>query len=85
MAVKVPSSAHYSENRAKYPCRGESYPCAVCGKPVNNPKHYLHIEGCWALEPGEAVKDESADLGLQPVGTDCLRRHPELRPCTIPA
>lgn len=61
-----------------------AYPCVVCGLPVARPRFYVHmIEGGGvALHPDfEATwVADGGDMGLYPVGPECLRRHPELKP-----
>jgi hypothetical protein len=63
---------------------GDTYPCACCGLPVPKPKFYVHMidGGGIALHPDDEAlyTDDGGDMGLQPVGTDCLKRHPELKP-----
>jgi len=67
-------------------------PCAVCDKPLNVTKHKLFV---WVHEGGASVVTEAegkelnaagrkgADMGLQPVGRDCLRKNPQLAPYVI--
>lgn len=79
--IKIPTSASYSKNYAGH--SGEHEPCCVCGKAVKAPRHYLHMHcgGSHAVTEAEAATlPDNADLGMQPVGADCLRKHPELRP-----
>lgn len=65
---------------------GDTYPCACCGLPVPKPKFYVHMihGGGVALHPDDEdiYIEDGGDMGLQPVGTDCLKRHPELKPFT---
>ena len=82
--IAVPMSSNYSENAEK--CHGDTYPCAVCGKPCPNPKWMLHLH----YGGGVAILDEEfeqaeiecygGDLGGYPIGVICLRQHPELKP-----
>lgn len=64
------------------------YPCVICGRPVNTKGHHFMVwvhlggshvvtraEGEWLNANGRA----GADLGAQPIGKDCLRRHPEFK------
>lgn len=59
-------------------------PCVICGSPVKAPgKYFVHMmEGGWSIcTPDEdANVDEPSDLGLQPIGSQCVRAHPELKP-----
>ena len=85
MAVMyIPRDPRYSKN-FKGMISGDSVgPCIVCGKLIKAPgKYFVHMmDGgdsiCTADEDDKV--DPGGDLGFQPIGTDCLRRYPELRP-----
>lgn len=60
--------------------RDDFQPCFVCGRPVDTKKatmRWLHVinGGSHAAEPDDKI-DEGGDLGMHPVGADCLRRQP---------
>jgi len=61
---------------------GDWYPCFVCQVPCN-PKGAKLIHLCGG---GSLVRDPQEDCGgtgclaSYPVGPNCLRRHPELKP-----
>jgi len=65
-------------------CKGdEEVPCIICGRPVRNWKLSIHVHngGADAVTEAEAATlDEAADLGCWPIGANCLRQHPELKP-----
>lgn len=70
-------------------CRDGEAPCVVCGRPIKLATHryflWVHNGGADAVtyEEGErlnATGHGGADLGGHPVGADCLRRFPELKP-----
>jgi hypothetical protein len=81
--IQVPSSPRYGQN-----FQGVSHgdgPCCVCGKGIQVGRTFLHLHyggGTAILESefAEAERASSGDLGLQPIGADCLARHPELQP-----
>lgn len=62
------------------------YPCVVCGRAVNNPKHFVRLFwGYTAVTRAEAAEiiakeGHGSDLGGYPVGANCLKKHPELLP-----
>lgn len=66
----------------------DAYPCVICGIPVNKPRFMCHVVGGGgvALHPDDEhlfAADEAAlngDVGCHPVGADCLRRFPEMKP-----
>jgi hypothetical protein len=61
----------------------ETAPCIICGRPCKDPKYMIHEHegGGTAVAEEEAAKlDGAGDMGLQPIGADCLDEHPELRP-----
>lgn len=59
-------------------------PCVICGRPVKKPgKYFVHVMdggGSICTPDEDAFVDEAGDLGMQPIGSDCVRRHPELKP-----
>jgi hypothetical protein len=74
--VRIPESTKpYRE-----PC--EKDPCVVCGREVKNPRHYLEVVdgGAYAAVPGSADVNDAGYVGGLPIGPDCLRQHPELKP-----
>lgn len=65
---------------------GRTEPCVVCGRPIKTPRWYVHVVdgGASVCDPNiENWPDGAGDLGWLPVGPECLRRHPELRPYTV--
>jgi hypothetical protein len=56
-------------------------PCIVCGKDVTTPNpQFLHIVyGDTIIDPAVVWPDQDSDLGWHPVGSGCLRRHPQLK------
>lgn len=63
---------------------GDSYPCAVCGVHVPRAKVFVHmIEGggvALHCADAEAYVPDGGDMGMYPVGSDCIKAHPELKP-----
>jgi hypothetical protein len=58
-------------------------PCLLCGKPVKTPRYWLHEHeggGVVVTEAEAATLDEQSDMGMWPIGADCLKKHPDLRP-----
>ena len=72
-------SIRYHKNQDK--CKGDDTPCIVCGKPVKNIKHMLHIwDGYSAVKQAEIDDlDPAGDTGMYPIGKTCLRNNPELK------
>jgi uncharacterized cupin superfamily protein len=70
-------------------------PCVICGKltKITDKTNHLHVHAGGALivnEDEAASMDSGGDMYFFPVGNDCLRRHPELKPYvqhfeTVPA
>lgn len=64
-----------------------SYPCVICGLPVSKPRFYCHMIGGGgvALHPADEAEyqPDGGDMGSYPVGSDCLRRFPEMKPFTV--
>lgn len=84
--IEIPVSDQYEKN-----FRGISRyhgPCVVCGKDVKVGKYWL-IEvggGGTAALPGSPEsldEDDAGFMGEQPIGPDCLKNHPELKPYVV--
>jgi hypothetical protein len=85
--VEIERDPNWLRNHWRY--GQNSDPCAVCGRPTHNnskTRHWIH-EHCGG---GRAVTNEQAkeldsasDLGYQPIGADCWRKHPELHPFEV--
>ena len=61
-------------------------PCIFCGKGVKEPwKNTVHIFWGFTLVTKEEAENlnSNGDLGAWPVGTDCLKKHPEIVPYII--
>jgi hypothetical protein len=84
--IKIPRSPTAERNNAT----DDAAPCVICGKLVKAPKFMLHVHqgGSHAVTAEEAADlnangGEPSDCGGHPIGADCLRRHPELKPYVI--
>lgn len=80
MAQLIHTSASYFKNfEGVSRFRG---PCVICGKDVKH-GHTLIVD----METDEAITEAEAkdryDVGTQPIGSDCLRNHPELKSYVI--
>jgi hypothetical protein len=89
-AIKIPRSKNYGRNRAASN-DSSAYACVVCGKDLTDPQHalWVHEGGSHAVTQAEGERlnregHEGADLGAHPIGDDCLRAHPELKPYVTP-
>lgn len=88
----IPTSKNYFKNLEQLgPRSGNAegnLPCVVCGKgiPTATAKHWVRVFwGTVVVMPDEARaiidhESDAGDLGFNAVGSDCLRKHPELRP-----
>ena len=80
------SRAKSERDRGRHPANAT--PCIVCGRPVKiTPRTawvHVHMGGSHIVTEEEAKGlDEAAGLGGWPVGADCLRTHPEVKPYVI--
>lgn len=78
MIPLVSTKQHHKQSATT---RNEHDPCIVCGKAMRRAVTFLHVVegGSHIVKRGEPYTNEKADLGLHPIGADCLRRRPELR------
>lgn len=82
--IEVPQHPDYDKNSCK--ATSDDYPCVVCGKPVKAGKGhsvYLGKGGSHLLLESEADPAASDFLGVYPLGRDCLRNNPQLRPYVL--
>ena len=61
--------------------------CIVCSKPINTDRHKLWVRilyGCYICTAAEAEKEEAespgSDTGYYPVGKECIKRFPQIKP-----
>lgn len=83
--IKIPFSPDYSKNRHRYNQSDNNQPCIICGKLVKdqNNRYSVHVHngGTYLVTEEEAANlNDAGDCGMYPIGPDCLRQHPELRP-----
>ena len=87
--VLSPKSASWSANYERYEaaCDPNMVPCVICGKPINAKvaRYWLHDIGGGRglyLHPGDEDRyvPNGADMGNSPIGENCLRSRPELKP-----
>jgi len=79
--LKIIRNADYDKwkNRVK----GDDAPCIICGRGAgsNAPVVHVHNGGDSVVTDEEvATLDDAGDLGLQPIGRNCLKKHPEYLP-----
>lgn len=80
--INIPSSPVRERNERIYGNNGGGA-CIVCSKPINTDKHRLWVrifEGCFICTAAEAEADPAGDTGYYPVGKECVKRFPELKP-----
>jgi hypothetical protein len=77
-------SKNYDRNRLT--ADGGKEGCVICGKDIKDAKYWLHLFwGLTAVTEEEAAEinrkeGDGGDMYFFPIGTDCLKRHPELKP-----
>lgn len=78
----IPPNYHKNMEKA-----GDAPTCVICGRGITsaNPRMvHVHCGGWTLVTEDEATHlDPAADMGLFPIGPECLRRHPEIRPYVI--
>lgn len=78
--IEIPRSPAPDKRRR---AGGDAYPCVVCGIAVTKPKFTCHLidGGGTALhrDDEDRYEPDGGDVGHYPIGTDCLRRHPEMK------
>jgi hypothetical protein len=91
--LAIPVNPRYFENLERRNGNRSGYlPCIVCGKGIQDGrvKHSAYVYwGSHLVTPEEharlMVEDGGAgDMGLYAVGSDCLKKHPEILPYLAP-
>lgn len=80
--IPIPVHPNYFMNRERH---GDAYPCVVCGRKCHNPRWGVRVVsgGGYIGTDEDANADPGGDLGIYPIGGDCLREHPEIKPYAI--
>ena len=85
--VEITRSANYEKNQDRARLTAGLVPCAVCAKACNqNTARWVHeCAGGGFAYPADVHGDsgEAGCLGLQAVGPDCWKIHPELHPFEV--
>jgi hypothetical protein len=75
----TPPDYHKNLERA-----GDLPTCAICGRGIKakNPQSvHVHAGGAAIVTEEEAaILSAAADMGWFPIGPECLRKHPEIKP-----
>lgn len=86
--VPAETTSDWHEN-SQTRCSGDDWPCVICGRGIKNAEtksRWLHLVdgGMHFLRPGVDWDDDASDLGSHPIGADCLKKRPWLRPFVTP-
>jgi hypothetical protein len=91
--VKVPYNDDHHEQTQRTNAYRDGYePCVVCGRAVNQTKpHWMvrvHYGGDRVVTDAMAdrlneIGFANAELGGHPIGPDCLKQHPEIKPYAV--
>jgi hypothetical protein len=82
----INTSPKKHDNEDRFHCDPKTQsPCFVCGKPVDTTKRFasVHIHeggGVVVTEEEAAMMDSSGDMYSFPIGPECLRKQPALKP-----
>lgn len=91
--IDIPKKPAPERMKRARPGDENSYPCVICGLSVSKPRFHCHMIGGGgvALHPDDESEfaadssEQAGDMGFYPVGSDCLRRFPEMKPFVIKA
>lgn len=83
--IKIPRSSDYSRNADRV--KGDESPCVVCGKGVKRESRTLTVHvgygGGHLLLENEVDYTSDDYCGEHPIGRDCLKKNPDLKPYVI--
>jgi hypothetical protein len=82
--IEIHCNPNHNDNAEKIKDPSNETECLVCGKGIKWPWiNSIHVYlGYYAVTEDEEI-DESGDTGMFPIGSDCLKKHPELLPYII--
>lgn len=83
--MKIPTSPHYARRYGGMIDGDSEGPCVVCGRPVKAPARLVvHVieGGNTICTPEEDARyaATAGDMGEQPLGAECAKRFPALKP-----
>lgn len=81
--IEIPCNRDFNEQFDRSQKNGRYQPCVVCGRICTNPRFMVHVHGGFSVlvrEDEVSGLQEGADMGMYPIGSNCLRQHPELKP-----
>jgi hypothetical protein len=91
--IAVPYNDDHHEQCERTGAMRDGYePCIVCGRAVNVGKNHwrvrVHDGGSRIMHDTEADKLNelgfaASELGSHPIGPDCLKKHPEVKPYAV--
>jgi hypothetical protein len=88
--IEIPYNEDFSDNVDRYHSWRDGYmPCIICGKPVDmskNPTMVNVVQGSELAteEEAEAIMTTGhGDCGGYPIGANCLKKRPELKPYAL--
>jgi len=86
LMIDIPFNKDFSEQMERTG-NGEYPSCIICGRGIRVPRRMVHVHDGFASLVSEqeaqelnASGHEGADMGMWPIGSDCLKLHPELKP-----
>jgi hypothetical protein len=91
--IEYVQNADHRQNEQR--CKSGETPCAICGKGIKQGAKvkwiHIHDGGQYVVTEAEAavfdaedkVQNVSSELGWWPVGNECMRKHPELKPYVV--
>lgn len=85
-SITIKCSPNYNKNSEN--CKPNESPCIICGKGISGPAPYVHAHNgtlSFIVTEEEAERlnaagKSGADMGCWPIGPDCLKKNPQLKP-----
>lgn len=79
--LTIKSNPDYDKWASK--ARGDYNPCIICGRAAGKTAAFVRVHNGGSVvvtEQESATLNPMADMGMQPIGRNCLARHPEYLP-----
>jgi hypothetical protein len=83
--IEIIQAPDYAKNSRHSPT--DTMPCVICGRPINTAdcRLWVHVVegGSHIILPDTIYGNPAADLLYYPIGSNCLRVHPEYKPYIV--
>jgi hypothetical protein len=82
--IEIPFNDDFTDQMERTQSHG-SNPCIICGRKCHNLRYRVYVnDGFSHILTADEFRQEAGEMGLFPIGANCLQKHPEIRPYVQP-